>query len=484
MSVEVFAGQVIGGKYEIVRRIGRGSMGEVWVATHQTLRQEVAIKLLSTSARIAEVEDAWTAASRFRFEARIAAQLSRRTKHIVQVTDHGEDGAIAYLVMELLEGETLENRMMRRGPLSTMHTAQVLGQIARALSEAHATGIVHRDLKPSNVFLARDEDGHELVKLLDFGIARTIDVHPGTPSFVTREGLVFGTPGYMSPEQASPSSPADVRCDLWSLATLAYEAMCGDLPILGANSAELLSNLVAGRIVPIHDRKPELPAALEGFFATAFAKDIDDRFASAQELSRSFEEAIYEPPVLETAATVRALARVGTQETLSATMPLRWAPEDEGSPGLGLRLPRRLAWTGAAFALLGLATLGTAPRVSHRWLDPFAAARASTLRPTLARPAVTQEAPVVPAPAPVEKEVLQTPAAVGGVDVSMPRARPAVAGHSPVATVPTTPPRALRPQPLPQPMVPPSWRPQQPPPPSPPATGASTSQAADKSAVL
>jgi serine/threonine-protein kinase len=481
MSVEVFAGQIIGGKYEIVRRIGRGSMGEVWVAMHQTLRQEVAIKLLSTSARIAEVEDAWTAASRFRFEARIAAQLSRRTKHIVQVTDHGEDGGIAYLVMELLEGETLENRMMRRGQLSTTHTAQVVGQIARALSEAHATGIVHRDLKPSNVFLARDEDGHELVKLLDFGIARTIGLHPATPSFVTREGLVFGTPGYMSPEQASPSSPADVRCDLWSLATLAYEAMSGDLPIVGANSAELLSNLVSGKVIPIHDRKPDLPAALEGFFTTAFARNIDDRFASAQELAHSLEEAIYEPPALETAATVGALARVGSQETLSATMPLRWPSEDEGSPPLGLRLPRRLAWTGAAFALLGLATLGTAPRVSHRWLDPFAAARASTLRPTPARLPAPQEAIPAASPATVEKEVLETPGVVG-VEGS-PRPRPAASGsHSPVATVPATPPRTPRPQPS-QPVVPPSWRPQ-PPAPPPPSTGASASQAADKSAVL
>jgi serine/threonine-protein kinase len=481
MSVEVFAGQVIAGKYEIVRRIGRGSMGEVWVAMHQTLRQEVAIKLLSTSPRIAEVEDSWTAASRFRFEARIAAQLSRRTKHIVQVTDHGEDAGIAYLVMELLEGETLENRMMRRGCLSTTHTAQVVGQIARALSEAHATGIVHRDLKPSNVFLARDEDGRELVKVLDFGIARTIGVHPASPSFATREGLVFGTPGYMSPEQASPSAPADLRCDVWALATLAYEAMSGDLPVQGTNAAELLANLIAGKFVPIHERKPDLPAALEGFFATAFARDIDDRFASAQVLARCLEEAIVEPPVLEADVPADALARVPVNGTLSVTMPSRWPAEEDSPSALGLRLPRRLAWTGAAFALLGLATLGTAPRVSHHWLDPFAAARASTLRPTVVKPWVPQEVPAAP-PTRIEKETLETPV-IGGIEPSMPRARPPEAAvRPPVAVLPATPQKTLRPQ-APLPAALPSWRPQAPPPP-PPVGGPSVSQVPDKSAVL
>jgi serine/threonine protein kinase len=284
-------GYVVAGKYELRGLLGRGSMGEVWVAHHKTLGEDVALKLLTSEPAAGEVENPRAAAARFRFEAQVAARLSRRTRHIVRVTDHGEEDGLAYLVMELLEGETLERRLLNQGPLGLSEAARLVRQVARALTEAHAAEVVHRDLKPANVFLTRDEDGGLLVKLLDFGIARTIHRHQ-VASFSTGRGLVFGTPGYMSPEQAYPLSRIDHRCDLWSLATVAYEALTGELPLAGTQTEELFRNLAVGRIIPVHERDAGLPAELATFFEQAFARKVEQRFTSSLDLARAFEEAV------------------------------------------------------------------------------------------------------------------------------------------------------------------------------------------------
>ena len=291
----VEGGYVIGGKYELVRLLGRGSMGEVWVAHHRTLGEDVAIKLLTAASAGTEVEDYSTASARFRFEAQIAARLSRKTRHIVRVTDHGQEGDLpAYLVMELLEGNTLERRLMLSGDMAPADVSRLVTQIARALEFAHADNVVHRDLKPANIFLARDEDGGLLVKVLDFGIARATHAQRMTSPFSTGVGIVFGTPGYMSPEQAC-GSKLDARADLWALATVAYEALTGELPLVGTHVHELLRSLHAGEIVPIHSRNAHLPAGLAEFFRRAFAARIEHRFAGASELAWSFDQAIATP---------------------------------------------------------------------------------------------------------------------------------------------------------------------------------------------
>lgn len=266
-------------------------MGEVWLAHHRSLDADVALKLITRVPQLSELETPSTAAARFRFEARVAARLSRKTRHIVRVTDHGEEEGLAYLVMELLEGHTLEAWLMRRGPMSAPGAIALVTQIARGLAVAHAEGVVHRDLKPGNIFLARDEDGGLLVKLLDFGIARTIHTHQVASSFATAQGLVFGTPGYMSPEQVGEPGKVDPGCDLWALATIAYEALSGELPIAGASTDELVANACAMRIVPIHARNAELPVALGSFFERAFAPRLEERFASGPELALAFENA-------------------------------------------------------------------------------------------------------------------------------------------------------------------------------------------------
>ena len=295
-STEVDVGHVVAGKYELVRLLGRGSMGEVWAAHHKTLGEQVALKLLSQPATPEDGEDPATAAARFLFEAQVAARLSRKTRHIVRVTDHGEEEGVVYLVMELLEGETLENVLERDGRVPIPTVATIVAQVSRALAKAHAEGVFHRDLKPANVFLSHDEDRRPLVKLLDFGIARTTHAYRATSAFATAKGVVFGTPSYMSPEQARASSKLDYRCDLWALATIAYEAITGELPVNGEDIDDLITNLCAHRIVPLRERRPDSSEALEAFFTKAFAEKIEMRFQTAEELATAFHRALGSVP--------------------------------------------------------------------------------------------------------------------------------------------------------------------------------------------
>jgi eukaryotic-like serine/threonine-protein kinase len=404
-------GYVVAGKYELRGLLGRGSMGEVWVAHHKTLAEEVALKLLTSEPASGEVEDARAAAARFRFEAQVAARLSRKTRHIVRVTDHGDEDGLPYLVMELLEGETLEKRLLNQGPLGPLETSRIVGQVARALTEAHGAEVVHRDLKPANVFITRDEDGGLLVKLLDFGIARTIH-RQRAASFATGHGLVFGTPGYMSPEQVYPLSRLDHRCDLWALATLAYEGLTGELPVTGTQTEELFRNLAAGRIVPVHERDAALPAELANFFARAFARKIDERFGSASELAHAFERAIVSERVPHRVEP--SPARLGTLkgQTLNIAIPL--TRRRRGLPGRSAR--GWIALAAPAAVLLGL--LGTATA----WL-PGAKARTAGAMTTLS----------VPRPAGGLADVLAPP----------PSAEPLSARGEPPATTVTPPPEIV-----------------------------------------
>ncbi len=266
-------------------------MGAVWLANHTTLGERVALKLMTTTDEASSVEDARTSAARFRFEAQIAARLSRKTRHVVRVTDHGHDGSLPYLVMELLEGQTLEKALLCRGPLSVGEVSALVSQIARGLEAAHAEGVLHRDLKPANVFLADSGEGRPVVKLLDFGVARRRRGPQFAAPFATAKGLIVGTPGYMSPEQAA-ATEIDVRSDLWSLAAIAYEALTGELPVAGVDADHMLSNLRACRTVPLRERRPDLPDSLDRFFERAFAPRVDDRYGTCAELAHAFEQAL------------------------------------------------------------------------------------------------------------------------------------------------------------------------------------------------
>ena len=200
--------ELVAGKYKVTRLLGQGGMGSVWEGVHTSLGTRVAVKFIDTA-----FANDREARQRFEREAQAAATL--KSKHVVQVYDHGvmPDGR-PYIVMEFLAGEPLDKRLDRFGVLEPGQCAKIIGQVARALAKAHAQGIVHRDLKPENVFLVwDDEDGQDIAKVVDFGIAKFTNSDIGS---ATRTGSVLGTPYFMSPEQARGLKNVDHRSDLWS----------------------------------------------------------------------------------------------------------------------------------------------------------------------------------------------------------------------------------------------------------------------------
>src|SRR5262249_6371380 len=189
MAIE--AGRVLNQRYRLIRPVGQGSQASVWVAEHLALTTHVAVKLISP-----ELAKKDSARERFKREATAAAQL--RSAHVVQILDHGIDKDQPFIVMELLEGEDLYERLNKRHRLSLRETSKIVTQVARALTRAHAAGIIHRDLKPENVYLVPNEDD-EIVKVLDFGVAKVEGAAKATKQ--TGVGTLIGTPHYMSAEQ-------------------------------------------------------------------------------------------------------------------------------------------------------------------------------------------------------------------------------------------------------------------------------------------
>lgn len=204
--MEFDVGDVIAHKYELRRLLGEGGMGKVWLARHKSLEQYVAIKIMAPL-KVDVDEDARTTLRRFQIEGQVAAELSRKSRHIVRITDHGVHQGVAYLVMELLVGRSLETAF-EEGRLEAREAIGIVQQAAKGLAAAHAEGVTHRDLKPGNVFLTQSEEGEPLVKVLDFGIARlSRRLEPASsaarrasePTKLTLHGMVLGTADYMSP---------------------------------------------------------------------------------------------------------------------------------------------------------------------------------------------------------------------------------------------------------------------------------------------
>src|SRR4051812_32064332 len=272
---------LVAGKYRLTSLLGRGGMGSVWAGVHTTLGTKVAVKFID-----AEHVDSAEARHRFENEARAAAAL--RSKHVVEVYDHGvmDDGR-PFIVMEFLDGEPLDRRLDRLGRLPPKDTARIVGMVCRALAKAHAGGIVHRDLKPENVFLVwDDEDGADVAKVVDFGIAKFTDAS-ATSSSATRTGSVLGTPYYMSPEQARGLRSVDYRSDLWSVGVIAFRCMTGRLPFEGEAVGDVLVKLCTAPIPVPSSLAPDLPPAFDAWLVHALGREPESRFQSAMELGRA-----------------------------------------------------------------------------------------------------------------------------------------------------------------------------------------------------
>jgi serine/threonine-protein kinase len=310
-------GSVIGGKYQVEALLARGGMGSVWSARHLSLDKRVAIKFIGPE--VAGLEEA---RARFEREAKIAALL--HSPHVVQIHDYGVDGDVPYLVMELLDGEDLSARLSRVGRLSLEDTGAIVAQVARALRRAASAGIVHRDLKPGNVFLVRSDDDEEIVKVLDFGIAKAPRV---ADDEATRAGAMIGSPRYMSPEQVRGSPLVDHRSDLWSLAVIAYRALTGKMPFHGTDMADLVARVCTERAVPPSCIDPALAPEIDAFFERAFARHPDDRFQTARELSLAFSAAVGDaPPASVSTPSIRVPAPLPPPPPSGFEAALRPAP--------------------------------------------------------------------------------------------------------------------------------------------------------------
>jgi serine/threonine protein kinase len=246
-------------------------MGSVWAADHLALRSKVAVKVIDPVFAANP-----KAVKRFEQEAQAAASL--RSPHVVQVLDFGVDRGSPYLVMELLEGESLAARLASRGSLPPAEVWTVVSQVARAMTRAHSQGFVHRDLKPDNVFLTADSE-ECVVKVLDFGVAKAL-TEPQLA--LTEAGTLLGTPLYASPEQAEGRT-VDARSDLWSLGVLTFECMTGRLPFHAASLRALLSAICYDPIV-VPSRFARVPVGFDNWFARAVNRDRERRFQSAKEL--------------------------------------------------------------------------------------------------------------------------------------------------------------------------------------------------------
>jgi serine/threonine-protein kinase len=422
------AGDIIAQKYRLTRLLGEGGMGAVWLARNMKLDVDVAIKLIRRELATDE------ASARLLQEARAAARIGHRS--IVRVFDFGETELDdPFIVMEVLSGESLRQVLERKGRLPAANAVSTLLPIASALAEAHAGGIVHRDLKPENILLVPDKSGGVVPKIVDFGIAA---FHRGDEGGAgddeAARGMVFGTPDYMSPEQAGGRDKVDEGADVWALAVILYEAITGRVPFTGPNYNALIFSIMTEAPAPTHEQLAG-DAGLWSILEGALAKMSADR-PRMRDFGKSLAEwAIAQGIESDIAGTSLAAHWLSTGEQRSpfSVAPPRLdaermttpelilpkpapLPGDVAPPGASVAVPRRrgrvglavaglvavailvLVWSGRTTSsappppVAGTATAQPAPPATSATASPPAAS-ASAPEPVAPASAEAQDAP-------------------------------------------------------------------------------------------
>jgi serine/threonine-protein kinase len=389
-------GSVVLGKLRIVRAIGSGGMGVVYEVEHELTKHRRALKILH--ARVAQQPGIL---ERFLREASAAGRIG--SPHIAEAFDAGRlETGEPYLLMELVDGETLDQRVQRLGPLSAGELADLIHQACQGVQAAHDAGIVHRDLKPENLIVTT-RDGAPFVKILDFGISKFDTDRTGAMG-ITTDGLLMGTPYYMSPEQVR-SMPIDARTDVYALGVILYECSCGVRPF-EARSVEVLAVLIhQGKTVPLSERRPGLPPVFCAIVQRAMSLEREHRFESALALADALAPLrvrTLHAPVHSSApprAVVRPSARPPAGETavsavvpstdaaLAATMGSGPVSVARASSGLRVALIAALVAVGAAVAIaaaLFLRSPSPAPAASAAAGEPAPRETASAVLAPLA----------------------------------------------------------------------------------------------------
>lgn len=436
------SGSVIGGKYRLRRCVGDGAMGSVWSAVHETLGRPVAVKFIHNRGQAnPEVTTA-----RFLQEARAAAAVQHR--FVVDIFDFGKtEQGDPYMVMELLQGESLADRITRGPPLPIKHFVRMMTQALSGLDAVHKAGIVHRDLKPENIFIIHDADGG-FPKLLDFGISRVDEsVAGGRASRLTTEGILLGTPWYMSPEQVR-GRDVDHRTDIYSMGVIMYEAITGLPPFDAEAVGDLLVKIATVPETPVVALRPDLPASLSDVIAKAMAKESEDRYDSAhsmrlallaveKDLPEAFTVVIEredsEPPVPLASDELMAAASTGSgsREALPVVPTSRPSVETIAAESAGVELdgdltvPLRRSGTPWVLALVILLGIGGAAAYAIRDSRAGPSGSAETTVVAAPEPERPPEGELLPAEAgllPAEAEVDSTPLLDAGAADTVPEA--------------------------------------------------------------
>ena len=329
------------GQYQVLQKIGSGGMGAVYKALQPALNRMVAVKILHP--KLTNRKDL---AARFRREARAMSHLSH--PNTAKVFEYGEleDGSL-YIVMELLEGKNLNQTVRAEGPFPYQRALPILIQVCNALEEAHRAGIVHRDLKPENVFLCQAGGVKDYPKVLDFGLAKVTEreMRPGSV-ILTQEGMVFGTPEFMSPEQAQGKTLTPAA-DQYSLAVILYEVLTGKLPFDAKTPMDYLSHHVTQPPIPLSQRVPgkTFPPLLDAIIAKALSKRVEERFGSAQEFAGAMQA------VLDGKTELSALATAAHVPPAAPSAPAS-APSMPDSGPLPAPAPPRVRQSGPSVGLL------------------------------------------------------------------------------------------------------------------------------------
>ncbi|HKP62213.1 MAG TPA: serine/threonine-protein kinase [Polyangiales bacterium] len=401
--------RVIGSKYRLAREIGHGGMGAVWEAEHEALGRRVAVKFLKPWSH-----NDPTVPDRFAAEAKLVAAIKHR--FVVDVFDFGitEDG-LYYMVLELLDGQTLADRMNEGPPLTAREAVQLVADCLRGLHAVHEAGVVHRDLKPENVFVVSDADGM-FPKLIDFGISTRDEPKPQgdaaaerRKSRLTQPGVVVGTLAYMPPEQLRGRADLDRRADVYSMGVILYELLAGQLPYPQDNVADLMLEIMNVGAPPLSRMRPDLGAALSDTVARALSALADARFPSAMALRESLLAALPGLPAEALSGITAAGVPAGGGRGHLTELQLQAAADpfaSSASRAAWMRGPK--LWIGVALAgslLLGgyLLSSGSSEKPAAASGEPIrlappVAAPVEAPPPPM-EPAVTPTAPEHPAPA-------------------------------------------------------------------------------------
>jgi serine/threonine-protein kinase len=414
MSLE--PGEVIEGKYRIVRLIGEGGMGAVYEGENVRINRRVAIKVLHAAfAGNADV------VKRFEREAQAAGRIGN--DHILEVLDLGQlSNGDLFMVMEFLDGEALGQRIKTRGRLTPRELSPIAREVLLGLGAAHDAGIIHRDLKPDNIFLLREKAGKaDFVKIIDFGISKFQPLN--NEMRMTQTGAVMGTPYYMSPEQAHGSAEVDARSDLYAIGVILYEAVTGSVPFDAATFNQLLFKIVLSEPVPVRQVVPDLDPAFATVVEKAMARDAAHRYQTAQEFAAALQEweehgaAVAAPPrasavsIADITGNVAAVsADTAGQPAFAHSQPMtgapvvasgaqtsgNWASSQADTPPMQRsRAPLLAALGGAAIVVIGGGALAVG-HLSHGQ----GAASASAAPSAIAAPASAEKPPAEPSATP------------------------------------------------------------------------------------